>query len=43
MEEIDELLMGVAVEDQLSAVGVETDLKHAARRTDELAFGNAVL
>lgn len=42
MKQLDELLMGVAVEDELAAIGVESDLKHAVRLADEAGVGEGV-
>ena len=43
MEEVDELLVRVAVEHQLASVGVEGNLEDAARRTGQAGIGEAVL
>ena len=43
VEQVDELLVGVAVEYQLAAVGVQRDFKDAARRAGQASIGEGIL
>ena len=42
MKQVNELLMGVSVEDELAAVGVKRDLEHAIRLAGEAGIGECV-
>ena len=42
VKQVDELLVGVAVEDERAAIGVKRHFKHARRRTAETGIGETV-